>query len=79
MIEGKITWAQDELKSTQTDLHLAKARLMRKHAVLQLLFLAGVGLTIGPTATLGFFMRKKNWKVVPHFLAFVPLNQTSLV
>ncbi len=29
----------------------------------QLMFLCGVGLTIGPSATLRFFMRRKNLKV----------------
>ena len=30
---------------------------------LQLMFLTGVALTIGPRATMRFFMRRKNWKV----------------
>jgi hypothetical protein len=30
---------------------------------MQILFLAGVGLTIGPAATVRFFMRRKNVKV----------------
>ena len=44
---------------------------------MQLMFLAGVSLTIGPHATLRFFMRRKNLKVraapaVFHFFSSSP-------
>ncbi|KAK9843179.1 hypothetical protein WJX74_008133 [Apatococcus lobatus] len=38
-----------------------------------ILFLTGVGLTIGPAATLGFFMRRKNLKGTAFFLSGVVL------
>eukprot|EP00884_Botryococcus_braunii_P014770 jgi/Botrbrau1/23294/Bobra.0102s0035.1 len=41
--------------------------------MLQLLFLAGVGLTIGPAATVRFFLRKKNVKGSAFFLGGVAL------
>lgn len=40
-------------------------------AIGNLMFLSGVALTIGPRATLRFFMRKKNWKGSGFFLAGV--------
>lgn len=41
--------------------------------LLQVLFLAGVALTIGPPATLRFFMRRKNYKGSGCFLSGVGL------
>ena len=38
----------------------------RCHACSQLMFVSGVALTIGPQATLRFFIRKKNLKVGLH-------------
>ena len=44
---------------------LAARAAAEEHARTQLLFLAGVAITIGPAATLRFFMRRKNHKVAP--------------
>jgi hypothetical protein len=46
------------LKVEDTALHCNPA-----HAFLQILFVSGVALTIGPRATLKFFLRRKNYKV----------------
>ena len=40
--------------------------------VLQLMFLAGVSLTIGPQATLRFFMRRKNLKARTPLFGLLP-------
>lgn len=51
--------------------------ILRRYS-LQLMFLSGVALTIGPRATLRFFMRKKNWKVnsLPSFKSVQPHCET---
>ena len=49
---------------------------MRWNLSLQLMFLSGVALTIGPGATLRFFSRRKNWKVSFLESSIIPSDTT---